>query len=79
MNFYGDKKISFLNDARGYAPSEQALGKSIPASDLYSLGLTAIYLLTAKNPVDLSIELNSGSYQIPLEIKNQAPDYCACD
>ncbi len=37
----------------GYAAPEQALGKAVPASDLYSLGLTGLYLLTGVHPFDL--------------------------
>lgn len=37
----------------GYMPSEQAAGNPVFASDLYSLGLTAIFLLTGKRPQQL--------------------------
>lgn len=40
-------------DRREYVPPEQKQGKPVYASDLYSLGLTAIYLLTGKNPAEL--------------------------
>ncbi|MEO1672481.1 MAG: serine/threonine-protein kinase, partial [Cyanobacteria bacterium J06631_2] len=39
-----------------YIPPEQEQGESVFASDLYSLGLTAIYLLTGKNPAELLIK-----------------------
>ena len=39
-----------------YMPVEQFGGRAVPASDLYSLGRTLIYLSTGKNPVDLSPE-----------------------
>lgn len=77
FDFHGDKNIFSLNDTLGYAPSEQALGKATPTSDLYSLGLTAIYLLTAKNPKDLSIDLDSGNYLIPPKIKACDPELAA--
>ncbi|NES05047.1 MAG: DUF4101 domain-containing protein [Okeania sp. SIO2F4] len=38
-------------------PPEQAAGHPVYASDLYSLGLTAIYLLTRKNPSQLPTNL----------------------
>ena len=46
----------------GYMPPEQFGGRSVPASDLYSLGATLIYLSTGQDPADLlqqnaSIEL----------------------
>lgn len=34
----------------GYMPMEQLLGKATPQSDIYALGMTAIKLLTGKNP-----------------------------
>lgn len=34
----------------GYMPQEQLYGKALPASDLYALALTVIYLLTGKEP-----------------------------
>ena len=37
----------------GYAAPEQALGKAVPASDLYSLGMTCLHLLTDTHPFDL--------------------------
>ncbi|MBE7380991.1 MAG: serine/threonine protein kinase [Leptolyngbya sp. SIO1E4] len=37
----------------GYAAPEQALGKAIAASDLYSLGMTCLHLLTEQHPFDL--------------------------
>ena len=39
-----------------YIPPEQEQGKSVYASDLYSLGLTAIYLLTGKTPAELPFD-----------------------
>lgn len=37
----------------GYMPPEQFGGRATPASDLYSLGATLIYLMTGQNPSDL--------------------------
>ncbi|OLP16300.1 hypothetical protein BST81_22145 [Leptolyngbya sp. 'hensonii'] len=44
----------------GFMPSEQLAGKPVYASDLYSLGLTAIYLLTGKTPQQLPIDPKTG-------------------
>ena len=38
----------------GFMPLEQAAGKPVFSSDLYSLGLTAVYMLTGKLPQALS-------------------------
>jgi serine/threonine protein kinase len=37
----------------GYMPPEQFGGRTVPASDLYSLGATLIALITGKHPADL--------------------------
>jgi serine/threonine protein kinase len=37
----------------GYMPLEQFGGRTVPASDLYSLGATSIYLVTGTHPADL--------------------------
>ncbi|MBG1241007.1 serine/threonine-protein kinase [Nostoc sp. NZL] len=44
----------------GYMPSEQAVGRPVYGTDIYSLGLTAIYLLTGKHPQELLTDLKTG-------------------
>lgn len=44
----------------GYAPPEQMAMRPVYASDLYAIGVTCIYLLTAKSPKDLSYDPNTG-------------------
>ncbi|MCG6133513.1 MAG: protein kinase [Nostoc sp. LLA-1] len=44
----------------GYMPSEQAIGRPVYATDIYSLGLTAIYLLTGKHPAEMQTDLQTG-------------------
>jgi len=38
----------------GYMPPEQFGGRAVPASDLYSLGATLIFLATGRHPTELS-------------------------
>ncbi|MEM8828015.1 MAG: serine/threonine-protein kinase [Cyanobacteria bacterium P01_G01_bin.19] len=44
----------------GYMSSEQAAGRPIYSSDLYSLGLTMIFLLTGKAPHELETDPRNG-------------------
>ncbi|NET72570.1 MAG: protein kinase [Sphaerospermopsis sp. SIO1G2] len=44
----------------GYMPSEQAIGRPVYATDIYSLGLTAIYLLTGIPPQELETDPQTG-------------------
>ncbi|MGD1898747.1 MAG: serine/threonine protein kinase [Phormidesmis sp.] len=37
----------------GYIPLEQFAGQATPASDLYSLGMTLLYLITGTHPADI--------------------------
>ncbi|MFU8803543.1 MAG: hypothetical protein ACNA8W_07030, partial [Bradymonadaceae bacterium] len=37
----------------GYMPPEQLMGRAIPATDLYALGITALECLTRRTPADL--------------------------
>lgn len=47
---------SIIIGTPGFMASEQSTGRPVYASDLYSLGLTAIYLLTGKTPQALEID-----------------------
>ena len=44
----------------GYMPPEQFRGKALPASDLYAIGATIIFLLTGRSPAELP-EISSSS------------------
>ncbi len=59
MNSQGQPTQSIVIGTPGYMPSEQSIGRPVYGSDLYSLGLTAIYLLTGKQPSDLPTDPNS--------------------
>lgn len=60
VNTPGYLTKSLVIGTPGYMPSEQAVGRPVYASDLYSLGLTAIYLLTGKHPHQLQTNLQTG-------------------
>ncbi len=49
----GKSTQSIVIGTPGFMPSEQAAGRAVFGSDLYSLGLTAIYALTGKLPQEL--------------------------
>lgn len=52
--------VSAVIGTPGYMSSEQAAGRPLYSSDLYSLGLTAIFLLTGKTPQELEIDPQTG-------------------
>lgn len=49
-NLPGNPTQSLVIGTPGFMSSEQAVGRPVYATDIYSLGLTAIYLLTGKHP-----------------------------
>ncbi len=60
VNSRGNVTSSIVIGTPGFMPIEQAAGRAVFASDLYSLGLVGIYLLTAKLPQELETDTNSG-------------------
>ncbi|MFH7025912.1 MAG: YARHG domain-containing protein [Heteroscytonema crispum UTEX LB 1556] len=60
INSQGNPTSSIVIGTPGYMPSEQAMGRPVYASDLYSLGMTAIYLLTGKYPQKLETDSQTG-------------------
>ncbi|MEO0771179.1 MAG: serine/threonine-protein kinase, partial [Cyanobacteria bacterium J06649_4] len=60
MNSRQNPTSSIVIGTPGFMPSEQAAGRPIPSSDLYSLGLTAIYLLTGQMPQSLPSDPQTG-------------------
>ncbi len=60
VNSQGNPTSSIVIGTPGYMPSEQAAGRPIYSSDLYSLGMTAIYLLTGKIPQELATDPQTG-------------------
>jgi serine/threonine-protein kinase len=62
LNTQGQPTRSIVIGTPGYMPPEQAVGKPVYSSDLYSLGLTAIYLLTGRSPYDLETNPQTGEF-----------------
>jgi len=71
INTQGSSSRSIVIGTPGYMPPEQTAGRPVFASDLYSLGLTAIYLLTGTTPDLLDTDPANG------EIKWQSPEISA--
>ncbi|MEL6552354.1 MAG: serine/threonine protein kinase [Cyanobacteria bacterium J06621_11] len=60
MNSQNHPTSSIVIGTPGYMSAEQAIGRPIPSSDLYSLGLTAIFLLTGQVPQALTTDIETG-------------------
>ncbi len=60
VNSHNSLTSSIVIGTPGYMASEQAAGRPIPSSDLYSLGLVAIYLLTGLPPQALESDPQTG-------------------
>lgn len=60
VNSTGSTSRSIVIGTPGFMPSEQSAGRPVYATDLYSLGLTAIYLLTGKLPQELETDYHTG-------------------
>jgi serine/threonine protein kinase len=56
----GNSDRSIIAGTPGFMASEQCAGRPVFASDLYSLGLTAIYLLTGKLPSEIESNPHTG-------------------
>ncbi len=61
----------------GFMPSEQTAGRPVYSSDLYSLGLTAIYLLTGKMPQELPNNPSTGEIIWREYAPNISPNFAA--
>jgi serine/threonine protein kinase len=60
VNSQGQAASSIVIGTPGFMPSEQAAGRPVFSSDLYSIALTAIYLLTGKMPQELDVDPRNG-------------------
>ncbi|GJD21068.1 Serine/Threonine protein kinase [Rivularia sp. IAM M-261] len=60
VNSQGNPTSTIVIGTPGYMPSEQAMGRPVFSSDLYSLGISVIYLLTGKYPEELETDSRTG-------------------
>lgn len=73
INSHDSVTGSIVVGTPGYMPSEQAAGRAVYSSDLYSLGLTIIYLLTGKLPQQLQIDSRTAEIVWESEAGNISP------
>jgi serine/threonine-protein kinase len=73
----GNSGKSIVIGTPGYMPSEQSTGLPVYASDLYSLGLTAIYLLTGIVPAELETDSLTGGVLWRQSALNVSPSFAA--
>lgn len=58
----GSSSRSIIIGTPGFMPVEQAAGRPTYASDIFSLGLTSIYMLTQRFPQELETDPMTGAY-----------------
>lgn len=73
----GNSSQSIVIGTPGFMPSEQTAGRPVFSSDLYSLGLTAIYLLTGKYPQELATNPSTGEILWRQYALNITPSFAA--
>jgi serine/threonine protein kinase, bacterial len=73
VNSNGNPTSSIVIGTPGYMSSEQAAGRPLPSSDLYSLGLTILYALTGKGPQTLPSDPRTGELQWRDQLTDQNP------
>ncbi|MEO1389923.1 MAG: tetratricopeptide repeat protein [Cyanobacteria bacterium J06634_6] len=49
-----------MTKTQGFMAPEQAMGRAVPSSNLYSAGMIAIHLLTARSPLKIPTDPNNG-------------------
>lgn len=77
INSQGKTDRSIIVGTPGFMAPEQAAGRPIYASDLYSLGLTAIYMLTGKHPQELNLDSETGEVLWHEYVENVSKDLVA--
>jgi serine/threonine protein kinase len=71
----GNSSQSIVIGTPGFMPSEQSVGRPVYSSDLYSLGLTAIYLLTGKIPQEFTSDPATGEMMWRQQAPNVTPSF----
>ncbi|HEY9826403.1 MAG TPA: serine/threonine-protein kinase [Stenomitos sp.] len=64
---------SFAVGTPGFAPPEQMAMRPVYCSDIYSLGITCIYLLTGKSPKDLNYNQSTGELDWQSHVQLSTP------
>jgi serine/threonine-protein kinase len=77
VNAQGQPMSSVVIGTPGFMSTEQSRGFPTYASDLYSLGLTAIYLLTGKFPHELEIDPQTSQLRWHPEVLQVSPGLAA--
>jgi serine/threonine-protein kinase len=77
VNSQGNSTHSIVVGTPGYMPSEQLAGRPVFASDLYSLGLTAVYLLTGRIPQQLDNDPLTGNLLWQTHAPTVSPELAA--
>ncbi len=73
INPQGEPTSSVVIGTPGFMATEQSRGFPTYASDLYSMGLTAIYLLTGKFPHELEIDPQTSQLRWHQSVLNLSP------
>ncbi|MGB7417532.1 MAG: serine/threonine-protein kinase, partial [Thermosynechococcaceae cyanobacterium] len=75
LNSQEQSAQSIVIGTPGYMPAEQLAGRPVYSSDLYSLGLTAIYLLTGKVPQQFDTNPATGQVLWQSHAANLSPTF----
>jgi ankyrin repeat protein len=68
-------KGSTIIGTYGYMAPEQFLGQAVPATDLYGLGATVLFLLTHRSPSDLPQERLKISFRSRIQVSDAFADW----
>ncbi len=75
INSHENSSHSIVVGTPGYMPSEQLAGRPVFASDLYSIGMTAIYALTGRIPQDIDVDPSTGELMWRQLVPNLTPEF----